>query len=64
VFVPFNQPGLAVNTLLSGEMVARATVSAVGAPDAHDAGGAPAGGEAAVTAAGDEISVGAAGGEA
>ena len=24
-FVPFNQPGLAANTLLSGQMVARAT---------------------------------------
>jgi hypothetical protein len=30
VFVPFNQPGLAVNSLLSGAMVARTTISAVG----------------------------------
>ncbi|MGZ8602747.1 MAG: NADH-quinone oxidoreductase subunit G [Actinomycetota bacterium] len=28
-FVPFNQPGLAVNTLLSGHMVARASISAL-----------------------------------
>ncbi|MET0800064.1 MAG: NADH-quinone oxidoreductase subunit NuoG [Actinomycetota bacterium] len=29
-FVPFNQPGLATNTLLSGRMVARATIEPVG----------------------------------
>jgi NADH-quinone oxidoreductase subunit G len=29
VFVPFNQPGFAVNTLLSGRMVARATIASV-----------------------------------
>ena len=28
-FVPFNQPGLAANTLLSGQMLARASISAV-----------------------------------
>jgi predicted molibdopterin-dependent oxidoreductase YjgC len=28
VFVPFNQPGPAINALLSGQMVARATISA------------------------------------
>jgi assimilatory nitrate reductase catalytic subunit len=28
VFVPFNQPGPAINSLLSGQMVARATISA------------------------------------
>ncbi|HEY6568193.1 MAG TPA: molybdopterin dinucleotide binding domain-containing protein, partial [Actinomycetota bacterium] len=27
IFVPFNQPGFAANTLLSGEMVARATIA-------------------------------------
>ena len=38
VFVPFNQPGRAINALLSGQMVARATISAVeGAPEAEPA---------------------------
>jgi predicted molibdopterin-dependent oxidoreductase YjgC len=32
-FVPFNQPGLAANELLSGEMVARATISPSAAAD-------------------------------
>ena len=32
-FVPFNQPGPAINTLLSGQMVARATISPAGADE-------------------------------
>jgi NADH-quinone oxidoreductase subunit G len=39
-FVPFNQPGLAANTLLSGRMVARATIESVGLAEAADPGGA------------------------
>ncbi len=35
-FVPFNQPGLAANTLLSGQMVARATISAADAGAADE----------------------------
>ena len=50
VFVPFNQPGLAANTLLSGRLTASVAVEAVGdgstaaasAPDAALATGAPA----------------------
>jgi formate dehydrogenase major subunit len=34
VFVPFNQPGLAANTLLSGRFTAAATVEAVAVPEA------------------------------
>ncbi|HEY7400947.1 MAG TPA: molybdopterin dinucleotide binding domain-containing protein, partial [Actinomycetota bacterium] len=33
VFVPFNQPGLAANSLLSGTFVTSATVEAVDAPE-------------------------------
>jgi predicted molibdopterin-dependent oxidoreductase YjgC len=32
-FVPFNQPGFAANVLLSGQMVARATISPASAAD-------------------------------
>jgi NADH-quinone oxidoreductase subunit G len=38
LFVPFNQPGLAANTLLSGSMTARAELTAVGDPAADDLG--------------------------
>ena len=43
VFVPFNQPGLAANVLLSGQMVARAELASVGAKEAGDAEPEPAG---------------------
>ena len=36
-FVPFNQPGPAINALLSGQMVARATISLAGAGEAGTA---------------------------
>jgi NADH-quinone oxidoreductase subunit G len=50
-FVPFNQPGLAANTLFSGRMVTRASVAPAGADDAATPGdgepvGAATGGEA------------------
>ena len=42
VFVPFNQPGFAANTLLSGRMTAPVELTAVDAAEAEDAGsGAP-----------------------
>ena len=50
VFVPFNQPGPAINTLLSGQMVARATISALERPS--DRGRTPS--RAAASAAGAE----------
>jgi predicted molibdopterin-dependent oxidoreductase YjgC len=46
VFVPFNQPGLAVNTLLSGMFTTSVALEAVDADDAEPA-LAPAGGDAA-----------------
>jgi anaerobic selenocysteine-containing dehydrogenase len=36
VFVPFNQPGLAANTLLSGAFTAPATLAPAGGPDDDD----------------------------
>ncbi len=41
VFVPFNEPGLAANTLLSGGFVTEATLESADAPDAAEADPAP-----------------------
>jgi NADH-quinone oxidoreductase subunit G len=52
VFVPLNQPGPAINSLLSGEMVARATISAVaGAGEAQPAAAQPAAAQPAAASA-------------
>ena len=54
-FVPFNQPGLAVNTLLSGQMVTRARIAAVEVPAAAEpADVAAAAGEPAAASVGGE----------
>jgi hypothetical protein len=41
VFVPFNQPGFAANTLLAGGFTAPVEIEAAEAPDATRAGDAP-----------------------
>ncbi len=46
IFVPFNQPGFAANTLLSGEMVARATIAPAVPSDDETAEAEPVGSEA------------------
>ena len=46
VFVPFNQPGPAINALLSGQMVARATISSTAATEDAEPAAASIGGEA------------------
>ena len=52
VFVPFNQPGFAANTLLSGRMTAPVELVAVKAPEAGDTGSAGAGAEPVGSASG------------
>ena len=52
VFVPFNQPGFAANTLLSGRMTAAVELTAVDVPEAEDAGSPSAGAEPVGSASG------------
>jgi NADH-quinone oxidoreductase subunit G len=52
VFVPFNQPGFAANTLLSGRMTAPVELTAVDAPETEDEGSASAGAEPVGSASG------------
>jgi len=52
VFVPFNQPGFAANTLLSGRMTAPVELAAVDVPEAEDAGSPSAGSEPVGSASG------------
>ena len=52
VFVPFNQPGFAANTLLSGRMTAPVELTAVDVPEAEDAGSPSAGAEPVGSASG------------
>jgi NADH-quinone oxidoreductase subunit G len=52
VFVPFNQPGFAANTLLSGRMTAPVELTAVDVPEAGDAGAPSAGAEPVGSASG------------
>ncbi|HEY5861430.1 MAG TPA: molybdopterin dinucleotide binding domain-containing protein, partial [Actinomycetota bacterium] len=46
IFVPFNQPGFAANTLLSGEMIARASIAPAGGSADATAEAEPVGSEA------------------
>jgi formate dehydrogenase major subunit len=52
VFVPFNQPGFAANTLLSGRMTAPVELEAIDVPEAEDAGSESAGAEPVGSASG------------